>query len=128
MHLPPTVQVLNAMGSPYVGTADVFGGDPARVYGTNFSAGHVNPFVDSAAGQSLGTATASTSGTSLDAGAGEDAASAPRSAVLFGGQYQASETATPVGLSDTWTWDGERWTQNDVAGPAARSSGTATAS
>jgi len=44
--------------------------------------------------------------------------------VLFGGRDTANNTV----LDDTWTWDGIRWTQHQVAGPAGRSLAAATSS
>ena len=44
--------------------------------------------------------------------------------LLFGGYDTASNTA----LTDTWTWDGQAWTQHDVAGPPAREMAAATSS
>jgi hypothetical protein len=37
--------------------------------------------------------------------------------VLFGGQANGPTSS----LADTWTWDGERWTQVASTGPSARS-------
>jgi hypothetical protein len=38
--------------------------------------------------------------------------------VLFGGQANGRPTTS---LADTWTWDGQRWTEVRTAGPSARS-------
>jgi len=40
--------------------------------------------------------------------------------VLFGGFGSPSPNALTQSLGDTWTWDGTRWTQRDVAGPPPR--------
>lgn len=41
--------------------------------------------------------------------------------LLFGGMANGPPGQPPPALGDTWTLDGERWTQRQVAGPAARS-------
>jgi len=42
--------------------------------------------------------------------------------VLFGGLREGSAVipAAEATLSDTWTWDGAKWTKLDVPGPSAR--------
>lgn len=46
--------------------------------------------------------------------------SARKRVVMFGGHYTTSQNPDGGSFGDTWEWDGTKWTETTVAGPAPR--------